>query len=178
MKELIKKLKTILDKNNPKIEVNHILVDSENIVISDGRYLIIIKHDLVIEEDMLLINERAKFQYLNQKYSDIFGCTYITDGFRYPEYKRIIKRDSDFNYSNSSRKDLFGSIYWLQGSNPIAISYGLMQQLKKIDKYTITIDKFIYADSSNPLHFKGTIEDQKSNIKNEIYITFMPTIVN
>jgi hypothetical protein len=175
MKNLIKQLKTMLDKNNPKYEINHIFVDQENIVLTDTRYLIVIKHDLDIKQDMLLINDKAKYEYLHQNYSDIFGSNYITKGFSYPEYKRLIRGDMDFKYSTDG--DLFNSIYDIQSKYPIAINFKLFQTLNKLNKFSIYIDKFIYNEYKLPLHLKGSIIHENCSFENDFYITFMPTII-
>ncbi len=162
----------MLDKNNPKEELNHIYVDKENIVLTNTVWLIIIKHDLNIEKPILLINDKAKYKYGNLQYSDIFGCTFIDDNFNYPDYTRILRKNNDnmsIGFCN-----ILESIYEIQFNNNIAISYKVLSDLNKLSKL-VFIDKYDYVSNTLPLSLKGECNDN-SGYDYAIEIMMMPYI--
>ena len=155
--KIVKIAFTMLDKNNPKTELNHVYVDSENIVLNDTIFLIAIRHGLDIESDMLLLNDKAKYKYPNQKYSDVFQCNYIENGFKYPEYKRILQNKPSKELIKKGVSLLEG-VYFTQFNNNLAISIDVLNRLKKLDKI-VKIDEYSYRENDLPIELHGCIND-------------------
>lgn len=87
----MKLLETILEKNNPKLEINHIFMDGENLVATDTKILIVKRHNEKMEEgfNALLINPKAKYPIKSEAIIlDKTANKSMASG--YPNYKRII----------------------------------------------------------------------------------------
>ena len=85
--------------NIMKKEINHILVDSENMVATDTRILIVKKHNMDIQKPFLLINDKAKHVMNTEAIEFNMKASYVLAN-GYPSYKRIIpelKRMVDIN---------------------------------------------------------------------------------
>ena len=86
-------LNKILPTNNPRLEINHILLDSENMVATDMRILIVKKHGMDdIDKEYVIVNPKAKDKSIKiDTLIDGMGCS--TDYGKYPDYHRVLTRE-------------------------------------------------------------------------------------
>lgn len=108
----MKLLNTILENNNPKLEINHILADSENYVATNGKTLIIKKHNMghIFEDKKcLIINPKAKYEIRIDGIEAQMTVNTSQAG-SYPEYHRIIPQH-DKNYSLDGTQDGVDFLY-------------------------------------------------------------------
>lgn len=86
-------LNKILPTNNPKLEINHIFLDSENMVATDTRILIVKKHGMDdIDKEYVIVNPKAKDKSIKID-TLIDGMGYSTNYGKYPDYKRILTKE-------------------------------------------------------------------------------------
>jgi len=143
-------LKTILNRNNPKIEINNIFVDKENMVSTDTTILIVKKHNQDIEKSFLIINDKAKDK-LNAEDIVFDEKINYTDANRYPEYKRIVKWNGLKEYI-PKYDTLIDVLYEISYKKHIILNFiDYATKFKKINKLLPKINKVSYNGENDPI---------------------------
>jgi len=148
----IKAFEAIQPNNNPKLEINHILVDNINIVVTDTTMLLIKPHNLKVDENMLLVNDKAKFKIDTE---DLFNGFKVNknraDG--YPNYKRIIPT-GDYIMFNAPMS-FIDALYTVTYNHSILFDYIKMSTIfKKLDKNLSKVVSYNFKDKNLPLCLK------------------------
>ena len=161
----LKAFEAILEKNNPKFELSHILIDGDNIVSSDNKMILIKKHNFEVKDKFLVINNKAKF---NLVADGLFKGVAINKKFAntYPNYKSFLNFDESeiINYSNG----LLKTLYWLGSNKGFIIDYGLLiTKLKKLDKMLGKTKKIFFTDKKSLL---------KIEFENDYVLVMLPLI--
>jgi len=156
-------LTQLRENNNPKKELNHIYVDSENMVVTDTKILLVYKHNMEIDDQFLLLNQKYK---MNMDFN-------IDDGFmefgvdvyrkkalykekpkdksyfyNYPNYKRILPTYNSKKFKSHLRGiDALYTITSLNGSVFDYIKFSTF--LKKLNK--IRFDRYYFSEKNLPI---------------------------
>ncbi|TET89659.1 MAG: hypothetical protein E3J96_01405 [Sulfurovum sp.] len=173
-------LTQLRENNNPKKELNHIYVDSENIVVTDTRILIVHKHNMDIKDDFLLLNQKCK---INMDFN-------IEDGFmefgvdvyrkkillrekpktgngyfyNYPDYKRIIPKIDSKKFSHHLKG--VDALYTLTSQNGVVLDYVKFATLfRKLDK--IRFDRYYFSEKNMPIAIEN----------DNLMIVLMPLVI-
>ena len=107
--------------NNPKLEINNIYVDAENIVATDTTMILIKPHgwdDIV--EPFMIVNSKAKS---NVKTTALWNNLAISREGRYAEYKRMIPKDLTDEIELKQHDDLKIALYKLVKEKNVIINF-------------------------------------------------------
>ena len=149
---MFKMLKTILPNNNPKYELNHILVDDENMVATDTNIMIIKKHDFNFKKQpFLVLNDKAK-TLINAEGIELEEKVNYTMVNTYPNYKGIML---DTNKIKVYIPQYYGFIDCLY---ELSYKFGFIfnweqyaTKYKKIAKLLPKIEKVYYTQENAPV---------------------------
>lgn len=136
MKKVIDTLFKVCDYKNPRLELQHVLVENDRLVFTDTFILVSYHAKTEVDGQALLINDKAKYKYDIQKRSIIFDTMAINDGFSYPNVDRIIDPANN-NEVNISDKDytLINALYLASINYNVSMDFiKLATKLKALDK--------------------------------------------
>ena len=149
---MFKMLKTILPNNNPKYELNHILVDDENMVATDTSIMIIKKHDFDFKKQpFLVLNDKAKTP-INVEGIELEEKVSYTMANTYPDYRRIMLDRNKTKVYFPEYYEFIDCLYEL--SHELCFIFNWEQyatKYKKIAKLLPKVEKVYYTQENTPV---------------------------
>lgn len=121
-KELYNTISSILKKAQPRDELNFILIDKDNIVCTDTKRLLSIRHDLAVRAksivDLMMVKAPTKDGYTldsdltlsNRKASVKLNSVALN----YPDYTRVILNKQGSKSFECSKHDIIKTLYKLE----------------------------------------------------------------
>ncbi len=170
----------IRENENPKIELNHFLIDEENIVVTDTRVLAIYKHKEEFDGRYLLLNKKSKIEIIADKDDGFFDAgieiyrkkkllneNEVIDkseyNYNYPDYKRIIPNSKQKSFESSYTG--VDALYRLSFMHGVVFDYVKFSTLMKaIDKVHFT--RYVFSGKNLPVMIEN----------DDITIVLMPLV--
>ena len=145
-------LKTILPNNNQKYELNHILIDDENMVATDTKIMIIKKHDFDFKKKpFLILNNKTKMS-IKAEGIELEEKVNFSMAQNYPDYRRIML--------NTNKTKVYIPKYYefIDCLCELSYKFGFIfnwkdyaTKYKKIDKLLPKIKKVYYTSENAPV---------------------------
>jgi len=141
-------LKTILPKNNPRKELNHIYVDNDNMVATDTTIMIIKKNILSIDKPLLIINTHAKDDIKSNDILDNMMINYC-DAPNYPDYKRIVPKVENIT-KLPDKYSFINTLYQITSEHGVMFDYVKNAPLyKKMNKLLGEVEAYQVRDKKS-----------------------------
>lgn len=155
LEQLLPVLSAFAAVKNPKIELNYILADGENLVATDTRALLIIPYE--VGEGPLLLSTGKSTGY---SATGIFrGVPFAKDG-KYLDYKRIQNKEPATVYSCEGIQEALLLYPYLAGSDRAVIDVlALGTRIKKLQSITKWVEVVKVSYSGGPVTLKLTLLD-------------------
>ena len=145
-------LKTILPNNNQKYELNHILIDDENMVATDTKIMIIKKHDFDLKKQpFLVLNNKTKMS-IKAEGIELEEKVNYTMANTYPNYRKIMLDTDKTKIYIPKYYEFINCLYEL--SHELGFIFNWEQyatKYKKIDKLLPKIEKVYYTQENAPV---------------------------
>lgn len=167
---MIKACEAIVPNNNLKTEINHILIDEENMVATDTIMMVICPHGEEIKEKALMVNNKAKYEILvDGVIFNRYPCN-STWSETYPDYKRILPEDIEKNRRISANgENLIYAMYRVTHDKGVIFGYvNFAPKLKKLDKLLGEVDYAVFTAKDRPVMFV---------FKNGVKFIIMPIVM-
>ena len=181
-KHLARLLKHCTDKNNPKFELNFVLVDGNKLVATDTKQIVVIEFQDAIYSDASKINNLIMLMPKNShKYplgmpsilSNLEGYELAPVNGRYADYTRILPKNEGFEKFNQSFKNAACYFYWACKYKDTVFNPDL---LCKFFEYALGLGlkeiEFKQVEKNMPLYIKGFL----SNLQAKVTYAVMPVI--
>jgi hypothetical protein len=151
--------KHLIDGKNQKTELNFHFIDSENIVTTNTRILLVEKHGLKVDENKLIFPDKigkciSSLEY-HKEVELLNGKKAINERFvgKYPEYKRIIPSSMN-NQLEHAVDNLLEVVYLIVSQHDIVLDFvtynAFFKELRKISVGKEVI-KYNYHSFKEPL---------------------------
>jgi hypothetical protein len=152
--------KHLTDGKQAKTELNFHFIDSENIVTTNTKILIVEKHYFSVDENKLIFPDKIGKYISSLEYRpevELFnGKKSINEKLvgKYPEYKRIIPNSMN-NYLDDSVNNLLEAVYLIVSLHEIVFDFvtynSFFKELSKISVGKAEVVKYNYHSFRDPL---------------------------